>query len=198
MSLHYSSGKVLLKNTSDGEWYFVEIRMGSDDLPHLYPHQDIAGDYSLKDYDEYVILRASGAGLYKLDLYTNSEEVVTYRFTLVEAPEKLPIRLFLKDTTTGLLYLVIAAEDEDDGNFSVNITQASPTSGTNTTTSPFRCKSPVSVTVARCMSAVGVFARATIMIPAQVPLPTGGFLLGAGGEGLLDTGGGEEIRESAH
>ena len=199
MSLHYSSGKLLLQNTSDDEWYYVEVRIDDDDgLPHIYPHQDIAGDYSLSDYDSYAIIRSAEGYLYKLSLRTDVDGNVTYDLSIADLPvTQLPVRIFIKDTTTGLSYQLIVTEGVDGVGYPELVTAGSIVSTGTTLDRPFACHSPVTTTDNICKSAANFLTKATVLIPTQVPLPTGGFLLGAGGEGLQDTDG-DRIRESGN
>lgn len=190
MSLHYSHGKLLLKNTSDGEWYFLDARIGGDLLPHLHPEQEVAGDYSLSEFDEYAIIRAVDNSLYKLSLYTNEEGVVTYRLSAYSDITQLPVRVFIKDTTTGLLYALTLTENGDSVYPELNLA-----GGIATTTQARRCFCPVITTVetSRTITAATVLEECSIVLPVPIEPPTPPIgsegILGEGGEEILGEGG---------
>lgn len=196
MSLHYSSGKLLLKNITDNQWYYLEVRVDAQDgLPHLYPHQTIAGDYSLSDYDEYAVIRANNGLLFKLYLETNNSGQIDFALTDDFELEKLPSILFLKDTTTSFLYLLQLLENDQDGEVYPNLTNNFTGQTTTTVNSPFKCSAPVSVVDGKCITKAEPLTQETVIVPVGPTLPT--HLAGSGtGEDIVGSGNEERIGSS--
>jgi hypothetical protein len=191
MALHFSSGRVLLKNTDDSEWYYLSASVGVDLLPHISVAQVIAGDFSLEDYDEYVVLRCSDNDtLYKLGLETNENGTITYSFEPSPSPAIYrPIRLFVKDTSTGILYEITAQQDVNTGEVYPQILAYSAANNT-TITKAHRCQAAVSVLEASCLSPAEVMSHGTIIIPPANNAPRSVILQGEGGEAIGAEGGG--------
>jgi hypothetical protein len=192
MGLHFSSGRVLLKNTDDSEWYYLSASIGSDLLPHISVAQVIAGDFSLEDYDEYVVLRcADNDTLYKLGLETAEDASITYSFEPSPSPAIYrPIRLFVKDTSTGILYEITAKQDAISGEVYPQILAYS---GANNTTiaKAQRCSAAVSILTPACLSPAEVMTHGTIIIPPANNAGRSHLLQGEGGEAIgAESGGG--------
>lgn len=167
MALHYSSGKLLLRNQDDGEWYFIEVRIDiTDGLPHIYVHQTVGDEVSLDStFDEYAIIRVDTGVLYKLGIETNGSGAITYSFEIATLPvAKLPSRIWIKDTTSGILYELLGTMSQWDALVYPQLTQAS-ISTTTTLNSPFRTRSVTPVyDVDRCRILAPAITQRTIII----------------------------------
>jgi hypothetical protein len=196
MSLHFSNGRLLLKNTFDNQWYYLEARIGTDLLPHIMINQTIAGDFSLSDYDEYAIIRADDGVLYKLGLTTNGDGVVTYSFDAASLPvSQLPVKIFVKDSNTGLLYSLTGGISADDGNIYPAIAQYTST-GNNSIDRPFRRNSLATTIAQPCRHAAAFFSQSIVIVGPNIPLPVtdnGAILIGEGGEDIIGEGNSENI-----
>lgn len=195
MSLHYSSGKLLLKNITDNLWYYVEVRIDSqDEHPHIYVHQEASDEDGLSGYDEYAIICADNGDIYKLGLYTNSEDVVTYSFES-SALTKPADRVFVKDTTTGVRYSLTGVYNETYLRAYLRISQVSVSAALTTVDSPFRCHAAVTYTANRCKHGAAFYVRATIVTSRgeieiePTPEPEQEGILDEGGVEILDEGG---------
>jgi hypothetical protein len=192
MGLHYSNGRLLLKNTTNNEWYYISVSIGTDLLPHIKVDQTIAGDFSLSSYDEYAILRADSSVLYKLGLKTTVDGAITYLFEPAVLPvEKLPVLVFLKDQDTGILYTLTGAISVADGAIYPKLANISAINNT-LLDRPFVCVTPATYTSNTCRHPASFIVQHQIIIPPVVPLPTpdeGGGILGESGESILGEGG---------
>lgn len=197
MPIHISNGRLLLKNFSNDSWYYIFATVDDDDsLPHIEVSQTVAGDFSLSDYDEYVILRCADDGqLYRLDLYTNGDGKIDYRFELAVLPvSKRPSRIFVKDQVTLLLYEIKATQDVNTGLVHPQVVAYS-TTGNTTIDKPFRCHTPATVTENSCISPANFFTKATVIIPPANNAPVLPIIIGEGGEAVIGEGGDPEFIE---
>src|SRR5678815_803537 len=95
--------------------YYLDVRINSEGLPTLHPFQEIAYNNGEVDYDTYVLIRANNGIVYKLGLQTNDDGEIDYSWVEADLPfEKRVMTLFLKDTTTGLLYQIFGIENDID------------------------------------------------------------------------------------
>jgi hypothetical protein len=198
MSHHISSGKLLLQNVSDNNWYYLDVRINAEGLPTLHPEQVIAFNNGEVDYDTYVLIRANNGIVYQLGLKNNSDGEVDYSWIEASLPfTQRPINLFLKNSTTGLFYQISGVENDIDGIVYVNVSLAIP-GGNNSRTLTEPCSCPTDVSVmdaAVVLTEAGVLEECSILIPAAPTLPT--YVAGSGRrERILGSGNGEKILSS--
>jgi hypothetical protein len=158
----------LLKNTTDSEWYYLSATVDDDDaLPHINVNQVSQGDLSLEEFDEYVILRSADDGnLYKLGLETNGDGEVTYTFFAATLPVSYrPVRLYVKDQSTGLTYEIKATMD------------------------------PFSVVTPACMVPASATDEGDIIVGPTRALPRSSILIDEGGGAIGGEGGGGMVSE---
>lgn len=194
MSYHFSQGRLLLQNVSDNNWYYLDVRINEEGRATLHPDQTIAFVNGAVDYLSYVLIRANNGIVYKLGLQTNEHGEVDYSWVEAELPfEQIPINLFLKDSTTGLLYKVTGLEDDNDGVVRVNVAQVSVTTGTETQTIPCNCPVEASAMPPESnLTEAGVLEECSIIVTPQSALPR--FLIGSGNqERIQGSGDGEKI-----
>lgn len=195
MGIHFSGGRLLLQNVSDNNWYYLDVRINAEGLPTLHPEQISAFDNGEVDYSTYVLIRANNGIVYQLGLETNSSGEVDYSWVEAEVPfTQRPITLFLKDSTTGLLYRVTGVENDIDGIVYINVAVATP-SGVNTRTLTEPCTCPTAIEVmeeTNVLVEVGVLEECSIVVPAAPNLPS--FIAGSGRrERIRGSGSGESI-----
>lgn len=194
MSLHYSSGKLLLKNTTDNQWYYLSASLLSDGSVYLKVHQDSQGTLSLVNYDTYAIIRAVDGVLYKLSLVTNGSGVVDYSFNVAILPvTQSPVRIWIKDVDTGGLYELTGEVAEATGLIYPRLN--SYNAAVNTLLDrPFKCQVSATATANSCRHLASFYALAQVVIPpfsgATNPIPSNGDeILGENGESILGEGG---------
>lgn len=195
MSVHFSGGRLLLQNVTDNDWYYIDVRINADGLPTLHPYQEAAFENGEVDYDVYVLIRANNGIVYKLGLETNEDGEVTYSWVEATLPfTQRVINVFLKDTTTGLLYQVTGVENDTDGIVYVNVAPATP-AGVNTRTLTEPCRCPTAVSVMEevvVLTEAAVLEECSIVVPAAPTLPT--HLAGSGrSEPIVGSGDDENI-----
>jgi hypothetical protein len=198
MSLHFSNGRVLLKNTTDSEWYYLSATVDDDDvLPHINVNQVSQGDLSLEEFDEYVILRSADDGnLYKLGLETNGDGEVTYTFFAATLPVSYrPVRLYVKDQSTGLTYEIKATMDPFLGQVRPEVVVYSVASNTRTIDKSQRCMAPVSVVTPACMVPASATDEGDIIVGPTRSLPRSAILIDEGGGAIGGEGGGGMVSE---
>lgn len=198
MSLHFSNGQVLLKNVTDDNWYYLAVSVDAQDgLPHLAPSQESLGDLTLEEFSEYVILRCADNGvLYKLALATNEAGDIDFSFVAADVPvSQIPIRLYLKDQSTGLLYEVTASMDPFTGEVYPAVTAYSAAANTRTINKHQRCMTPVNTVEPACVVPADATDEGDIIVGPSTAVPRSPILIGEGGGAIGGEGGGGMIGE---
>lgn len=114
LSPQINNGRVLLQNTTDELWYYLGVALNELAQPTLTPGTtsvDISSALAERAAPSFVLLADNGY-YYKITLQTDGP-VVTYNLELLSTPEPSQ-KLFLRESTTGTFYEVVAVENEED------------------------------------------------------------------------------------
>lgn len=199
MSLHFSNGKLLLKNTTNNQWYFVDVAVdAADGKPHIRVDQTAQGSFYAKRWDTKAVILSSNDDpdditIWEMGLQTNGAGVVTFSFNAVETPTYPTTRLMLKDNDTGKFYEILPSPDQDTGEIYPELVDLSTDEVLSTLDRPFLNTVAVATLTPQCVAAIQALAMRQVIVPIRpvrgVIISTPEGILGEGGENILGESG---------